>query len=361
MKCIRAKNVQALEILAPLIPENPDMNREVFLRNLYVGLSTDNPSLYIAMLFDEVKPECIGYVIAEASATLPYVWVHLTWVNNQKAGRQGSDLLFSWLKEWTLSINRYEIRSQTRREADVLRRRGFEIIATIIGYKINDVAQDVLFNVGENDGRQQQSDDPRRTDGGTTASGQRSGTDLAGSASEGNASAAQERSGLATGDQVSDSSGSAVDASSGSGSGRDSHRISENSFGSASTGSGIRWESRGSESGGGSRGNTDRSSSVSEQSFGFSRDNQRSVSGPSSGELSTSDSVDLATSSRSDGTTGSAQPERSDQSANAGREELGRNDQSVGGDGTVVGGSNASLGWSADSIQPPPGPISIEP
>lgn len=168
MKCIRATNVQAIPILQTIIMDDPDFEKDWFLRQIAAGLLNNYQGLYVALLFNDEETECVGYAVAEAPAGARYVHIHQTWVKPE-VGRRGADIFFERMVSWCRSIGRREVRAVTKRSTEVLERRhGFRVLSHNISYTIDDPAQDFLLPAteGVEDGRRQSSDH-ERTGGGT--------------------------------------------------------------------------------------------------------------------------------------------------------------------------------------------------
>lgn len=84
--------------------------------------------------------ELIGFIVCDLAIGHPYVWMSQAWSHPQNTFRV-ADEMWRRVREWAEMVGKGEVRAETRRQVDALRRRfGFEVESVTISCDIRNQA-----------------------------------------------------------------------------------------------------------------------------------------------------------------------------------------------------------------------------
>ncbi len=130
MRLVRARNSMVVDYLAPVVLDDPDCPKEVFLETLRAGLRNNIDNFFVAMAYDDTKTElvCEGYIIAANSPVEPFVYIIQAWMSPKAENK--TKQVFTALKLWAESKGKKQIQMDTSRDhAAFTRRWGFKVVS----------------------------------------------------------------------------------------------------------------------------------------------------------------------------------------------------------------------------------------
>lgn len=139
-----------MPLLAPLVLDDPDLPKELVLRQIFTALTCNDVSVYVAMLLNDDDTKVLGLGLASALPNQPFIFIVQAHILPEATG--GGEMLWETLVRWCRSVNRNEIRCFTKRDTEAMTRRsGFRVISTLMGYTLDGTAKDLFLNKSQGD------------------------------------------------------------------------------------------------------------------------------------------------------------------------------------------------------------------
>jgi hypothetical protein len=133
MLLTRLRRVIELEIIRPLLLDDPDYDQKTYMDSLRVKLEQEPDSVMIPVCLQD--DEVIGYTITYKNYDQPFAWMAMAWIKpgvGSKVGRALQNATITWCEN--KGIN--EIRAETKRdEVRAMERYGFKELAKIVSLR----------------------------------------------------------------------------------------------------------------------------------------------------------------------------------------------------------------------------------
>jgi hypothetical protein len=137
MRLILGRNASMLDVLKPVLLEDPEVSREEFVQNVKQGITSYPDNWFVIGAFEELKgkPVCYGYMIAVSVPAEQFTYVVQAWAD-PKAAERITRASFDVLQKWSELRGKTEIRMETRRDHTAfIRKWGFQPISTLMSLK----------------------------------------------------------------------------------------------------------------------------------------------------------------------------------------------------------------------------------
>jgi len=149
MRYIRARASVAVDYMRDYLLPDDDFSEGMLAEALRDMMQNTPDGIYVGQAWegDELK----AFVIAFAPPNMGHVFIHQAWANPEINGTKVQDKLFLRLCLWAETIERSELRAETKRNPEALLRRwNFKPFSQILSFDIGEGLTDRLTEVSHN-------------------------------------------------------------------------------------------------------------------------------------------------------------------------------------------------------------------